>query len=58
VGSRALIFGQDYILAKRVRGITAMHIVAKERAAARTLLKTLMKQHIKAAIQGGGNAGR
>lgn len=53
VGSRALIFGQDYVLAKRVRGIKARRIVAKERPRSRTLLKRLMKEHIRAAIKGG-----
>lgn len=57
VGERALIFGQDYVLAKRVRGITAMHIVAKERPRARELTKRLMKQHIRAAIADKGKRG-
>lgn len=55
VGSRALIFGQDYVLAARVRGIRAMHIVLNERPRARALLKLLMKAHIRRAIQGTAN---
>lgn len=53
VSSRALIFGQDYVLAARVRGIRAMHIVQQERPRARALLKRLMKAHINRAIRGG-----
>lgn len=57
-GSRALIFGQDYVLAKRVRGIRAMKIVVQERPRARALLKRLMKAYLHQAIRGGGNARR
>jgi hypothetical protein len=53
--SRALIFGQDYVLAARVRGIRAMHIVQQERPKARELLKRLMKAHMHKAIRGGAN---
>lgn len=54
VGSRALIFGHDYVLAQRVRGIAAMHIVARMRPKAQALLKKLMKAHVRAAIGVGG----
>lgn len=57
VGSRALIYGSDYVLAKRVRGIPAMHIVARMRPIAQALLKRLMKAHIAKAIRGGPSAG-
>lgn len=58
VGQRALLFGRDYVLAKRVRGIRAMRIVAKERPKVRKRLLNLMKTHIRAAIRGPIKGGR
>lgn len=52
VGQRALLYGQDYVLAKRVRGIRAMKIVAKEKPRARARFLRLMQAHIRAAIRG------
>lgn len=50
VATRALIFGQDYVLAKRVKGITAMHIAAKQRPIARSRIKFLMREFVRKAI--------
>lgn len=47
VGSRAFVFGIDYVLAKRVKGIKAMHIVANERPIARKRLLAGMKRLVR-----------
>lgn len=51
-GYTKLIYGQDYVLAKRVRGIAPRHIVANERPKAMARLLTYAKDHIREAING------
>jgi hypothetical protein len=45
------VFGIDYILAKRVRGIRARHIVASERPKAKARLRDLMDKHLRSAVK-------
>lgn len=47
----SLLFGTDYILRKRVRGIQAMGIVEKQRPVTRTWLLSEMKTFIKDIIE-------
>ena len=46
-----MIFGQDYVLTKRVRGITATGIVHKERRKAEELLGTEMRAFLTGLLQ-------
>lgn len=46
-GSRALVYGVDYILAKRVKGISARRIVASFRPKSQAILKGLMVTHVR-----------
>jgi len=50
-GRSVFIFGRDYILARRVRGIRARRIVAGERPKARARLKNLMTSFAKNAVK-------
>lgn len=45
--SKGFVFGKHYILKKRVRGITAMRIVEKERPLANERLLEAMVEHLK-----------
>jgi hypothetical protein len=45
--NRSLVFGRDYVLARRVRGIRAMHIVRNFRPRARTILREEMKAFLR-----------
>jgi len=44
--TKSLKFGKDYVLAKRVRGIKAMHIFRKEKPLARERLRRYIKNHV------------
>jgi hypothetical protein len=46
-GSRALVYGVDYVLAKRVKGISARRIVASFRPKSQAILKGLMVTHVR-----------
>lgn len=46
-----LVFGRDYILVKRVRGIRARHIAAKEARKARGLLTKAVNTYVRSAVQ-------
>lgn len=50
-GSRALVYGVDYILAKRVKGISPRRIVASFRPKAQAMLKGLMVTYIRGLIK-------
>ena len=45
------VYGRDYILRKRVKGIQARHIAQEQARLAREDLKQSMKDHIKAALK-------
>lgn len=45
--NKALVFGKDYVLARWVSGITALHIVKRAREQSRIWLKELMVEHIR-----------
>jgi hypothetical protein len=47
-----LVYGVDYILVKRVKGIQARHIVAKQREVTKALLLNAFKEHIRTIING------
>lgn len=49
---KKLIYGKDYILAKRVKGIRAKHIVEGMRPFARKLLRIEMRRYLRKAILG------
>lgn len=44
--NKSLKFGRDYVLARRVRGIKAMHIFRKEKPLARERLRRYIKNHV------------
>lgn len=46
-----LVFGKDYVLAKRVRGIRARNIVKRERPRAQRRLRERMVSHIMKAVE-------
>lgn len=48
--SRGMVWGKDYVLAKRVRGIRAMRIVAKMRPRAAQMLRDEMKAFLQKVI--------
>jgi hypothetical protein len=47
----SLVYGKDYVLAKRVKGIKALHIVEKERPQAQRRLKAAIDKFTRKAIQ-------
>lgn len=47
LGGGGLVFGKDFILAKRVKGIQAMRIVQKQRVRTRTMLINEMRNYIR-----------
>ena len=49
--SKGMVWGKDYVLAKRVRGIKAMRIVAKMRPRAAQLLRDEMKLFLQRIIK-------
>lgn len=49
---KKLIYGKDYILAKRVKGIRAKHIVEGMRPFARKLLRIEMRRYLRKAVLG------
>lgn len=51
-GKNTFVFGVDYVLAKRVKGIRARHIVSTERPKAKARLKNLMLAFVRAVIKG------
>ncbi len=50
-GRTTLVYGVDYVLAKRVKGISAMHITANERPQAKARLLLHMKNYLRSLIQ-------
>jgi hypothetical protein len=57
VGTRALVYGIDYVLAKRVRGISARQIVASERPRARDRALAAFKEYLRKVVQNPDAAG-
>lgn len=51
VGVRNFIYGIDYVLAKRVKGIAAMHIAANQRPKTKALLLKAMKAYVREIIK-------
>lgn len=49
---KKLVYGKDYILAKRVKGIRARHIVESMRPFARKLLQIEMRRYLRKAVLG------
>lgn len=49
---KKLVYGKDYILAKRVKGIRARHIVEGMRPFARKLLQIEMRRYLRKAVLG------
>lgn len=49
---RGLVFGRDYVLAKRVRGIRARRIVETERPRAEERLHTELRTYVRRALLG------
>lgn len=54
VGSRTLVYGTDYVLARRVRGIRALHIVRRARPWAKAKMLAAFKAHVRGAVRGKG----
>ena len=52
---RGLVFGQDYVLAKRVKGIKPMGIVAAEKDRAEADLQTAMRRFLSSLLSGRGS---
>ena len=50
-GRATLVYGVDYVLAKLVKGISAMHITANERPRAKARLLLHMKNYLRSLIQ-------
>jgi hypothetical protein len=50
-----LVFGQDYVLAKRVKGIKPMGIVAAEKERAEADLQTAMRRFLSGLLDGRGS---
>ena len=53
-GKRKYVFGRDYILTKRVRGIKALHIVRKYRPFVVLTMRAEMRLHIRGLVRGTG----
>lgn len=51
-GLRGLVFGVDYVLAKWVKGIKALHITANERPRAQKRLRAGMVAYVKKIVEG------